>query len=99
MSQLFEDVEGAECISDNILVWGEIIEQHNQRLRNVLERVKQSGIKLNRSKCQIGVTEIKYICHTLGEEGLQPDLEKVEAITNMPKPEDKAGLQSFMGFI
>ena len=99
MPQLFEDVEGAECIVDDILVWGETIEQHNQRLRNVLKRVKQSGIKLNRSKCQIGVTEIKYIGHTLGEEGLKPDLEKVEAIINMPEPEDKAGLQIFMGML
>ena len=74
----------------DILVWGETIEEHNQRLRNALERVKQSGIKLNRLKCQIGVTEIKYIGHTLNEEELKPDLEKVEAITNMPEPEDKA---------
>ena len=99
MSQLFEDVEEAECIVDDILLWGETIEQHNQRLRNVLERVKQSGIKFNRSKCQIGVTEIKYIGHTLGKEGLKPDLEKVEAINNMPEPEDKAGLQRFMGML
>ena len=51
------------------------------------------------SKCQMGVTEIKYIGHTLSEEGLKPDLEKVEAITNMPEPEDKAGLQRFMGML
>ena len=92
-------IQKVECIVDDILVWGETIEQHNQRLRNVLERVKQSGIKLNRSKCQIGVTEIKYIGHTLSDEGLKPDLEKVEAITNMPDPEDKAGLQRFMGML
>ena len=45
MSQLFEDIEEAEYIVDDILVWGETIEEHNQRLRNVLERVKQSDIK------------------------------------------------------
>ena len=30
--------------------------------------------------------------HTLIEEGLKPDLEKVEAITNMPEPDDKKDL-------
>ena len=35
----------------------------------------------------------------MSDEGLKPDLEKVEAITNMPEPENKAGLQRFMGML
>ena len=43
MSQLVEDLEGVECIVDDILVWGETSEQHDKRLRLVLERVRDSN--------------------------------------------------------
>ena len=47
MSQLIEDIEGVECIVDDILVWGETMEQHDQRLRHVLERVRENNLKSN----------------------------------------------------
>ena len=35
--------------------------------------------------------------HTLTENGVEPDPDKVAAITGMPKPTDKAGVQRFLG--
>jgi len=35
--------------------------------------------------------------HELTVEGLRPSKQKVEAIENMPAPEDKAGLQRLLG--
>ncbi|KAL1271927.1 hypothetical protein QQF64_030943 [Cirrhinus molitorella] len=35
--------------------------------------------------------------HVISEDGVQPDNEKVEAIVNMPAPEDKKGLQRLLG--
>ena len=99
MSQLVEDLDGVECIVDDILVWGDTIEQHNMRLRQVLERVRENNLKLNKSKCEIGVTEIKYIGHTLSNTSLKIDNEKVEALIRMPEPEDKARLQRSMGML
>ena len=45
MSQLIKDIEGVECIVDEILVWGETMEQHDQRLRHLLERVRENNLK------------------------------------------------------
>ena len=99
MPQLVEDLDDVECIVDDILVWGETIEQHDKRLRQVLERVRDNKLTLNTSTCEIGVTEIKYIGHTLSHAGLKVDPEKVEALIKMPEPEVKTELQRFMGML
>ena len=74
-------------------------EQHQQRLEALLRRVEQSGLKLNRAKSEIGVSEVEYSGHILTTEGLKPSPKRVEAIRNMSKPGDKAKLQTFLGMI
>lgn len=94
-----EGLEGVLNVIDDILVWGESVEQHDCRLRQLLDRLRSIKLKLNRSKCKIRLTEMTYIGHVLSEEGLKPDLEKVRAIQDMPAPEDKAALQRFTGLL
>nr|XP_039259727.1 uncharacterized protein K02A2.6-like [Styela clava] len=52
MTQIFENIEGVEVIIDDILVWGSTLEEHDQRLSIVLEKIRQSNLKLNRDKCK-----------------------------------------------
>jgi hypothetical protein len=60
MKQLLEGLEGVEVIMDDMLVWGENNEQHNERLIKLLERLRAIGLQLNKDKCKIGLTEILY---------------------------------------
>uniref|UniRef100_A0A8C2B8P6 ribonuclease H n=1 Tax=Cyprinus carpio TaxID=7962 RepID=A0A8C2B8P6_CYPCA len=99
MTEMFEDMEGVEVIVDDILVWGENEEQHNQRLKRVLERVREKNIKLNSEKCTFTAQEVKYMGHILTAEGLKPDPEKVEAVRKMQKPTNKTELQIYLGMV
>ncbi|CAB4013836.1 retrotransposon-like family member retr-1, partial [Paramuricea clavata] len=58
MSQVLEDIDGAEAIVDGILVWGKDIQEHDARLKKVLDRVQGVNLKLNQKKCQIRKEEI-----------------------------------------
>ena len=99
MSEIFSGIEGVEVIVDDLLIWGENQQQHDERLRQVLERARQKNLKLNREKSQIALDEISYIGHTLGKEGLKPDPQKVRAITEMTRPQYKEELQQFLGMV
>ena len=99
MKQLLEGLDGVDVIMDDIPVWGEDILQHDERLTELLHRLRAIGLKLNKDKCKIGLTEIPYIGHLLSEQGVKPDPSKVDAILNMPCPTDKQDLQRFMGMI
>ena len=99
VAQMIEGLEGVVNIIDDLLVWGDTIEEHDQRLIKVLERAREYNLKLNRNKCKIRTTEIKYIGHVLSTDGLKADDEKLRAVVQLPPPQDKQELMRFMGMI
>ena len=40
MSEIFKDIEGVEVVIDDILVWGASKEEHDTRLKKVLQRTR-----------------------------------------------------------
>ena len=46
---------------------------------------------------QFKATSVTFMGHRLNDKGLEPDPAKISAITEMPRPEDKAGVQRFIG--
>ena len=82
-----------------MFVWGETKEIHDQRLHKVLAKIKESGLKLDQSKCLFGVTELTFIGHVISAEGVKLDPKKIEAITAMPVPTTKVVLQRFLGMV
>lgn len=96
MKQIFA---GSPCaiIVDDINVGGKGEKEHDENLRMVLNRAWQVKLKLNPKKCKFRLKEVSYVGHIFTELGLKQDPAKVQAITEMPSPEDKAALQRFLG--
>nr|XP_061820643.1 uncharacterized protein K02A2.6-like [Nerophis lumbriciformis] len=99
MEHIIEGLEGVRAYIDDIAVWGRTAKEHNERLTKVLERVQQYGLKLNKNKCQFGVSEIIFLGDKLSAHGVQPDDEKIHAIQRMPSPTDKTGVQRILGVV
>ena len=51
MSNLLTGMEGTVCLMDDILIYGSSQEEHDARLCKVLEKLRKSGVTLNREKC------------------------------------------------
>lgn len=92
-ADIFKDIDGVEQYIDELIVWGDSIENHDRVLKQVLERAKEAGVKFNREKCKFRVKEVKYVGHILSNEGIKPDPEKIRAIVNMEEPKSKKHLQ------
>lgn len=99
MTQAFEDIDGAEAIVDDILIWGKDIEEHNQRLKQVLRRARDINLKLNKEKSKIQTDSVTYIGHVTTSDGIKPDPVKVKAIHEIETPQDKKELLRFMGMV
>lgn len=97
MMQLLEKTSGTICHMDDILVWGRDQAEHDQRLKIVLEKLKEAGITLNGSKCQFSVRKIKFLGHIIDEDGIHPDEDKVTAIRNYSPPTNKTELKQMLG--
>lgn len=62
MSEIISDIEGAANDQGDIIVFGKDNEEHDKALKQVLDRVRDSGLKLNKKKCVFSVTETTLIC-------------------------------------
>lgn len=97
--QAFESVPGVETYMDEMLISGRDIEEHDERLRRVLEAAREKGIKLKPSKCHLRVREVTFVGHVISKAGLKADSSKVDAILQMPEPSNRKELERFMGMI
>lgn len=99
MRQILENMEGTEVYIDDILIYGKTQEEHDKRLRAVLDKIRQENIKLNKEKCKINVQKVKYLGHIISKEGLKLDDSRIESIMSMKSPTNKKELERFMGVI
>ncbi len=97
MAEILEGLEGTEVIMDDILVHGRTIEEHDERLKKLLQRLEEVSLKLNAAKCQFRVPELVFFGHLVGRDGVRPDPEKVAAIMKLEPPENVGQLRSIVG--
>ena len=96
-------LEGAVCIADDTLIFGrgdtpeEAEKDHDQNLRTVLAKAREVGLQFNSTKFKYKLPKVSYCGHVFSNQGLQPDPQKVEAITAMPRPQDAKAVQRFLG--
>jgi Reverse transcriptase (RNA-dependent DNA polymerase) len=99
MEVIVQGLEGVVVYVDDILVYGKSLEEHNRRLKAVLRRLQEYGIRLNSAKCEIAVTQLKFVVHVISDKGIRPSVEKLERIVNWRSPKDKSEVQSLLGLI
>ena len=97
VAEIIDGIEGAANAQDDIIVWGDTKEVHDQRLYEVLSRIKDFGLKLNRKKCQFCVAQITFLGHVLSGDGVYAEPRKISAIIDMPVPQNRTELQRFLG--
>ena len=99
MEDLLRDQEGVSCYLDDILISGSSPEEHDRRLRNVLNCLQSAGLRLKLDKCQFGLKEVQYLGFRIDGEGIHPSESKVEAIVKAPEPKDVSQLRAYLGLL
>ena len=100
-----EGLDGVVCVADDILVYGvgdkeqQATLDHDEKLRKLMTRCSERGIRLNNEKTEMRKNEIRYLGHRISKDGLKPDPDKVKAIVNMKPPSDVAEIQRLAGMV
>ncbi|KXJ15652.1 Retrovirus-related Pol polyprotein from transposon 297 [Exaiptasia diaphana] len=82
---------------DDILVFGSTFEETLTRLETVLSRLCKLNLKVKPEKCQLFKDKVRYLGHLLTEEGTSPDPDKVQAVTEWPRPKTLREVRGFLG--
>ncbi|CAF1598861.1 unnamed protein product [Rotaria magnacalcarata] len=84
---------------DDIVVYSRSFEEHLQYVHQVLSILSQHNFQLNPSKCSIFRQQIDYLSHTISEQGVKPNNEKIQAIIKLREPSTLAEANKFLGAI
>eukprot|EP00731_Ephydatia_muelleri_P009750 Em0005g336a len=99
MSDILQDIEGKLCQMDDVLVFGSSQEEHDDRLKAVLKRIEEAGMRLNPDKCAFSRHQVKFLGHIVDQRGIQADPEKTSAILKLPTPKNIAELRRLLGMV
>ena len=92
--------KGTHIITDDVLIVGSDSSSngsHDYCLIQVLNKCHEISLKLNPGKCIFKSTQVLFFRHLVTSDRLKPDPSKINAIANMPAPQNKMQLQSFVG--
>ena len=65
---------------DGIIVFAKTQEEAITRLGTVFQKLREAGLKLKPSKCELFKTSLLYLGHIVSEDGIRTDPKKIEAI-------------------
>ena len=101
--QFLEGLEGVINIADDICVYAcgsteeEANEDHDKNLITLLNRCRERDLRLSAKKIQFKSASVSFMRHMLTNKGVAPDPSKVNAIQEMPRLDDRNGVQRFLG--
>ena len=102
--QMMETIIGPlnlnECLLylDDIVIFSRNFGDHITRLRNVFQRLSESGLKLNPDKCVFFQSSVKYLGHVVSSKGIEACPDKVKVVKEWPAPTCFKDLRKFIGF-
>lgn len=86
-------------ISDDILIWGNDLVEHNNNLERVLQKLNADGLKINPRKCKFAVNTLAFNGHIITSSGISPDPAKVKSIKQLKPPTNISEVKSLLGMI
>ena len=90
---------GVQCYFDDVVVYGKTQEEHDRNLKAVYERLQKHNVQLNRKKCKESVISLKFLGHTIDDQGIKMDKSQIQSILEALVPTDKKSLRSFLGLV
>ena len=99
MSSILCGLDGVQCYLDDVVVYGKTQEEHDRNLKAVYERLQKHKVQLNRKKCKESVSSLKFLGHTISDQGIKMDESQIQSIVEALVPTDKKSLQSFLGLV
>ena len=82
---------------DDVIVYCKTPKEHLQRIRVVLDRLREHGLKFKPTKCDLFRTELIYLAHHVSKDGVKPSKKNVASIVACSPPKTYTDIRSFTG--
>lgn len=82
---------------DDILSPATTIEDGLDKLKKILDALRQAGLTLNLQKCHFFENTLEYLGFEVSDQGLRPGQRKIDAVASFPTPTTVHQVRQFIG--
>ena len=95
----FKNLQGKILFTfiDNIVVFADSLEEHDKKMKLIMDRLRASNLQLNPDKFEFLQDKVCYLKHMLNKKDVSPDPRKLEAGRDFPKPKNVKNIRQFLG--
>ena len=97
MNEVLKGLNFVRCYIDDIVIRSNNLEEHLDHIKQVFERLRGAGLKMYPGKCVFGTDSIEFLGHRISAGGLEPQLDKLATVRDLPAPTDLSGLRAAPG--
>jgi hypothetical protein len=100
MNHVFSDMIdlGLVIYMDDILVYAKTLEEHDDLIPRILQRLTENKLVVDPAKCIWRCTEVELLGYIISQDGIKMSQEKVKTVLNWKYPTSLNEVQSFWGF-
>jgi hypothetical protein len=73
------------------------LEAHQNHLQQFFQILRANQLFIKKSKCTFAQPQLEYLGHIIGEQGVQTDPAKIQAVQDWPNPTNHKQLRGFLG--
>jgi transposase InsO family protein len=99
MDTMLAGVPHARTYVDDTFAYTVHFDAHIHTLRQIFLRTRDYALKMNPLKCAFVVPEVVCLGHLVSARGIQPIMDKVAAIVELPPPTNAKGMRRFLGMM
>ena len=95
---MLRGLEGyAATYLDDLVIYSDSWEEHLLHVKNVFDRLRETGLTAKPKKCQFAIKQCIYLGHLVGNGAIRLEQSKIEAVMSFPVPQTKKEVQAFLG--
>jgi hypothetical protein len=82
---------------DDILIYSKTLADHKLHVEKVLSTLRKSKLYAKESKCEFFKSEVEFLGHFVGRNGVRMMEDKIEAVAAWPLPKNARDIRAFIG--
>ena len=100
MDLVLAGLQWSHCLVylDDVIILGKNFQKHLTNIQQVLQRMREAGLKVKPSKCELFRRVVCFLGHIISEKGIATDPAKTEKVASWPTPTNCRHVQQFLGF-
>ena len=82
---------------DDVIIFSQTFDKHIERIRLVLDRIAEAGLRLKPRKCHLFTKKVTFLGHKLSSHGVFSNPDNVQKLLDWPVPRTVTEVRGFLG--